>query len=109
MPETVFDDVYENGVLVSRVERIVSDEEITRNNAPGNLRNAYLVLQSWADDAQAAAAAEQLISDGWATATAGQKDTANRQLHTRMAVTFNRLGIFFERFADLLVQQGLDQ
>lgn len=109
MPETAYDEIYENGVRVSRVERTVSDAEIKRRDAPTRLRNGYTVLENWAADARTAAAAEQAASDGWATMTAGQKDTANRQLHTRMAVTFDRLATFFERFADVLLKDGLDQ
>jgi hypothetical protein len=108
MPDTAFDDVFQNGVRISRTPRTVSDAEIKRNTAPARLQLAYLVLDQWAEDARAAGVAEQVIVDGWAAATAAQKDVANRQLHARMAVTFDRLAIFFERFADLLIQQSLD-
>ena len=107
--ETAFDEEYRDGVLINRVERTISDAEIKRRDAPLRLRTAYTVLQAWADDARQAATAEQAASDGWATATAGQKDAANRALHTRMAVTFDRLATFFERFADVLLKDGLDQ
>lgn len=109
MPEQVYDDVYENGVRISRTPRTISDAEIKRQDAPARLRNAYTALENWAADARTAAAAEQAASDGWAALTAGQKDTANRALHTRMAVTFDRLATFFDRFADVLLKDGLDQ
>lgn len=109
MPVTVYDDVYEGGVRTSRTARVISDAELLKRDAPARLRQSYSALTQWASDARAAATAEQAASDGWALATAGQKDTANKALHTRMAVTFDRLATFFDRFADVLIQQELDQ
>lgn len=55
MPEQAFDDVYENGVRISRTPRTVSDAEIERRDAPAELRTRLPALRAWAGDAKSAA------------------------------------------------------
>ncbi len=55
MPEHVFDEVYENGVLKSRKQRTVSDAEIERRDARQDLRDQLAVLKEWAQDRKTAA------------------------------------------------------
>lgn len=94
MPRTNLDEVYENGVLKSRIQREISDAQIFREDAPLRLRSAIATLNQWAQD-------EQNIDNAWGTLTNAQKDTANRVLH-------RRIGIFFDRFGDLLITLALD-
>lgn len=58
------------------------------------LRQAYTTLRQWSLDAAAA-------NTDWPNKTAAQKDAAIRE-------TIRRLGIFFDRFADLLITLNAD-
>jgi hypothetical protein len=60
--------------------------------SPDRIRQAYLTLRQWSLDGQDA-------FDTWPTKTAAQKDVAMRE-------TIRRLGVFFDRFADLLLIDG---
>ena len=60
--------------------------------SPERVKQAYQTLRQWSADAA------QTNTD-WPTMTAGQKDNATRE-------TIRRLGIFLDRFADLLLIEG---
>jgi hypothetical protein len=60
--------------------------------SPERIKQAYLTLRQWSADAA------QTDTD-WPTKTAAQKDAATRE-------TIRRLGIFLDRFADLLLIDG---
>lgn len=75
MPETAYDEVYQNGVRVSRTPRTVSDTELDRLSDSNQIRQAQATLRQWAQDAEA-------ISNAGGTPTAAQL----RQL-------FNRFGL----------------
>jgi hypothetical protein len=109
MPRTYRNQVFVSGVLQSEDVVSLSDALFATDDARARLRAIKIAatLDAWAADARTASAAEQAASDGWSGFTAAQKDTANKALHTRMAVTFDRLATFFDRFGDVLV--GLDQ
>jgi hypothetical protein len=94
MAETAFDEVYENGVLVSRVARVVSDAEIQRRDAPLKLRQSYTALRQWQQDAITTVAE-------WDTLTQAQKNT-------RLKIVIERFGLLSDRLADLLLAQSLD-
>jgi hypothetical protein len=64
-------------------------EDEQRYLSPDRLRAAYLTIRQWSADAAQ-------VNDGWDTMTALQKDNAMRE-------TIRRLGLFFDRFADLLL------
>lgn len=70
----------------------LTGEDEQRYLSPDRLRQAYSTLRSWSTDAA------QVHTD-WPTMTQGQKDAALRE-------TIQRLGIFFDRFADLLLIDG---
>jgi hypothetical protein len=70
----------------------LTGEDEQRHLSPERIRQAYTVLRGWADDA------EQVHTD-WPTMTQGQKDAVMRE-------TIQRLGLFFDRFADLLLIEG---
>ena len=53
MPDTAFDEDYVNGVLQNRVQRIISDAEIQRRDAPQRIKNAYNQLRTFSTQAQA--------------------------------------------------------
>ena len=94
MPEIAFDEVYENGVRISRVQRTVSDAEILRRDAPARLRNQYVTLRQWATDAQTT----------YDAATAGSRAlTAAEQREF-----IRRMGRLLDGMADLLLQLSLD-
>lgn len=59
-----------------------------------NLRQAYTTLRQWSLDAQDA-------FNSWPNKTAAQKDATQREV-------IRRLGVFFDRFADLMVSQNQD-
>lgn len=104
MTRTYRNQVFRNGVL--QLEEVVDlpDALFTKDDARERVRavRAAATLEAWAVDADQASTAEQAIFDGWNTATAAQKDAANKALHGRMATTYTRLAIFFRRFADVL-------
>lgn len=77
MPETAFDDVYKNGVRVSRTERIISDAQIERRDASALLRSRLPNLRAWSNDAQDAAAITAM--------TAAQRITRQAVIETRVA------------------------
>lgn len=52
MPETAFDEVYENGVLKSRQQRTVSDAEIRARDAEQRLRTGRATLRQIRTQAQ---------------------------------------------------------
>ena len=60
--------------------------------APDRVKQAYATLRQWSADAAQ-------VNTDWPTMTQGQKDTALRE-------TIRRLGIFFDRFADILLLDG---
>lgn len=78
------------GVDTPTVELTGEDEQ--RYLSPERLKTAYQTLRQWSADAA------QTDAD-WPTMTNAQKDAANR-------VVIRRLGIFFDRFADLLLIDG---
>jgi hypothetical protein len=90
MPQTDQDDVYQNGVLISRTPRTLSDAEIQRRDAPTRLRNQYNVLRQWSIDAAA-------VSAAGGTPTAAQ-----------LRALFDRFGKLCDGLADLLLSIGLD-
>ncbi len=59
------------------------------------LRSAYPTLRQWATDAATA-------NTNWPTMTANQKDATMRE-------SIRRLGVFLDRFGDLLVTLNGDQ
>lgn len=70
MPRTDFDEVYENGQLVSRVPRIVTDAEIEIEQATTKLRQAIAQIDA------------ALADPTWTTAEAQQ--------HLRLALRVER-------------------
>lgn len=94
MTEVAFDEEYTGGVLVKRVQRIVSAAEIERRDMPGQLKAALTVLATWQDDALDAAALTAL--------TAAQRIARQAVIETRVA-TLSRI------VRRLLIVQGLDQ
>ena len=94
MPETVFDEVFDGkGIKLSSTPRVISDAEIEMRDAPQRLQQSYQTLRNWADDAT------QVHAD-WPTMTQAQKDAVMREV-------IQRLGVFFDRMADLLLHQRL--
>lgn len=95
MSRTDYDEVFDGqGNLLSRTPRQVSDRDDERDKSLDRIKQSYIALRQWSDDAQAA-------YDDWPTKTQAQKDAAIRE-------TIRRLGIFFDRFADFLLMQDLD-
>lgn len=92
---TAYDEVYRDGQLVSRTPRIVSDDEIQRQEAPARLRTAYAALRTWSTDADSVAAA-------YDTMTAAQRVAAQKQL-------FTRFGKVCDGLADLLMWLAADR
>jgi hypothetical protein len=90
MPQTDQDDVYQNGVRISRTPRVVSDAEILRRDAPQRLRQSYSALRQWSIDAAA-------VSAAGGTPTAAQ-----------LRALFDRFGKLCDGLADLLIERGLD-
>lgn len=99
MPETAYDEDFDNGVLKKRIPRTVSDAEIFRRDAPARMRTFYPVARQWAADAAATYAAATAANAG-----AGRALTAAEQREM-----IRRLGLFFDGVADLLLQMSLDQ
>lgn len=85
---------YGPGGLISTevIEQVLTGEAEQVHLSPDRLRQAYTVLRGWADDAETTHA-------NWPTMTQGQKDAVMRE-------TIQRLGLFFDRFADLLLLEG---
>lgn len=95
MPITAYDEIYQDGQLVSRTPREVSDEEIQRDGAPARLRTAYAALRQWSVDADAVAAQYDAM-------TAAQRVAAQKQL-------FTRFGRMADGLADLLMWLAVDR
>lgn len=74
------------------VEFELTGEEEQRYLSPERLQQAYNTLRNWSADAAN-------TNTNWPTMTATQKDNATRE-------TIRRLGIFLDRFADLLLVDG---
>lgn len=74
------------------IEVDLTGEDEQRYLGHDRVRQAYTVLRGWADDAETTHA-------NWPTMTQGQKDAVMRE-------TIQRLGLFFDRFADLLLIEG---
>ncbi len=69
-----------------------TDQEFAASTAL--LRQSYATLRQWATDAATA-------NTNWPTMTAAQKDATTREV-------IHRLGMFMDRFADLLITQNAD-
>lgn len=74
------------------VHNILTGEAELQHLGPDKLKQAYTTLRAWSTDAQVA-------YDDWPNKTAVQKDVATRE-------TIRRLGVFFDRFADLMLVDG---
>ena len=79
-------------ISTETIPRILEGEDEQRHLSPERLRQAYDTLRDWSADAAQ-------VNDDWATMTQGQKDAALKE-------TIRRLGLFFDRFADLLLLEG---
>lgn len=88
--------IYEfvNGVatLVGTTDEVLEGDAEEQYLADVATRNAYQTLRQWADDAAQ-------VNTDWPTMTQAQKDNALRE-------TIRRLGVFLDRFADLLLLEG---
>ena len=69
-----------------------SDADFTA--AVAGLKSGYATLRTWASDAAT-------TNTNWPTMTAAQKDAATRE-------TIRRLGVFLDRFGDLLLALNAD-
>jgi hypothetical protein len=78
--------------LISSVPVTLTGEDEQRYLSPDRIRQAYTTLRQWADDAETTHA-------NWPTMTQQQKDVVMREV-------IQRLGLFFDRFADLLLIEG---
>ena len=74
------------------IHRNLTGEAEQVHLSPERLRTAYTTLREWSADAAQ-------VNTDWATITQGQKDAALKE-------TIRRLGLFFDRFADLLLLEG---
>jgi hypothetical protein len=74
------------------VEFDLTGEDEQRYLSPPRIRQAYNTLRQWSADAAQ-------VNTDWPTMTNVQKDNATRE-------TIRRLGIFLDRFADLLLIEG---
>jgi hypothetical protein len=85
---------YGPGGLINSEDLIfnLTGEDEQRYLSPDRLKNAYTTLRQWSADAAQ-------VNTDWPTMTAVQKDNATRE-------TIRRLGIFLDRFADLLLIDG---
>ena len=82
-----------NGLISTEVvSQFLTGEAEQAYLSPERVKQAYQTLRQWSADAA------QTNTD-WPTMTAGQKDNATRE-------TIRRLGIFLDRFADLLLIEG---
>ena len=70
----------------------LTGEDEQRHLSPERIRQSYATLRDWSADAAQ-------VNTDWATMTQGQKDAALKE-------TIRRLGLFFDRFADLLLLEG---
>lgn len=70
----------------------LTGEDEQRYLSPERLQQAYNTLRNWSNDAETTHA-------NWPTMTQGQKDAVMREV-------IQRLGLFFDRFADLLLIEG---
>ena len=70
----------------------LTGEDEQRHLSPDRIRQAYNTLRQWSADAAQ-------VNTDWPTMTANQKDNTQREV-------IRRLGIFFDRFADLLLIEG---
>jgi hypothetical protein len=100
MARTDLDEVFTQGDSppsarrLTVVSRLVSDEDLSREQAPDRLRQAYSLLRQWSTDAQTTAST-------WDTLTTAQKLSA-------LKLVVERLGTLSDRLADLLQAQRLD-
>lgn len=92
MSTTVPIENYGPGGLVSTSSVLLTGEDEQRYLSPARIKQAYLTLRQWSADAAQ-------VNTDWPTMTAVQKDNATRE-------TIRRLGIFLDRFADLLLVDG---
>jgi hypothetical protein len=83
---------YGPGGLISTEQVTLNGEDEVRHLSPERVRAAYQTLRTWSIDAQT-------HYDDWPNKTNAQKDVVQRE-------TIRRLGIFFDRFADLLLMEG---
>ena len=83
---------YDDTGLVSTEVVTLTGEEEQSYLAHPRLKQAYQTLRQWSADAAQ-------VNTDWPTMTQGQKDIALRE-------TIRRLGLFFDRFADLLLLDG---
>jgi hypothetical protein len=82
-----------NGLISTEVvHNVLTGEAELAHLSPDRIRQAYTTLRTWSADAA------QSNTD-WPTLTAGQKDATMRE-------TIRRLGIFLDRFADILLLDG---
>lgn len=70
----------------------LTGEDEQRYLSPDRIKQAYQTLRTWSVDAAN-------TNTNWPTMSNAQKDAAERE-------TIRRLGIFFDRFADLLLVMG---
>ena len=70
----------------------LTGEDEQRYLSPDRVKQAYNTLRQWSADAAQ-------VNTDWPTMTANQKDNTQREV-------IRRLGIFFDRFADLLLIEG---
>ena len=70
----------------------LTGEDEQRYLSPDRIKNAYQTLRQWSADAAQ-------VNNDWPTMTDPQKDNATRE-------TIRRLGLFLDRFADLLLLEG---
>ena len=77
-------------VQVDTATLVGEDEQ--RYLSPDRLRTAYQTLRQWSADAAQ-------VNTDWPAMSTLQKDNATRE-------TIRRLGLFLDRFADLLLMEG---
>ena len=70
----------------------LTGEDEQRYLSPDRIRQAYQTLRQWSADAAQ-------VNDNWPAMTQAQQANATRE-------TIRRLGIFLDRFADLLLVDG---
>lgn len=70
----------------------IDPDLLRRAQARARALQGLATLEQWAADAAQ-------VNTDWPTMTAAQKDTALRE-------TIRRLGLFFDRFADILIADG---
>lgn len=82
------------GPAVTAAADFLTGRETTQTAAVTALRQAYPTIRQWASDAAA-------TNTNWPAMTAAQKDAATRE-------TIRRLGVFLDRFGDLLQTLNAD-